>query len=115
MYFFVSGPRFALSILRRQALCSQQRVVALMFVILWGQQARMKGEYGVDTTLDPLPYSLARHASRVFTPLLCSLCADHPCAACVLCTYIQKCGFFVKTERRSAHAIPFLCARSHEE
>ena len=22
----------------------------------------MKSEYGVDTTLDPLPYSLARHA-----------------------------------------------------
>ena len=29
---------------------------------VWGRQARMKSEYGVDTTLDPLPYSLARHA-----------------------------------------------------
>ena len=28
----------------------------------------MKSEYGVDTTLDPLPYSLARHAFRCLHP-----------------------------------------------
>ena len=34
----------------------------MMLRLTWGRQARMKSEYGVDTTLDPLPYSLARHA-----------------------------------------------------